>query len=159
MSKVSFLFFDGKRINLDLLNKPKNTLKTILTKVESTAQSFWGEGEREGGGQCEGEEEGEGQGGGRGREDGRGEGGDRVGRLRGGAGVGEGEGALFLLPWGGEGGGEGSGGGGERHQKFLFFFLLFSSFFLSFLFSLSPSSTVPLSPPPYLTTSVTKNTT
>ena len=57
-------FFDGKRINLDLLNKPKNTLKTILTKVKSTAQSFRGEGEREGGGQCEGEEEGEGQGGG-----------------------------------------------------------------------------------------------
>ena len=51
-------------------------------------------------------------GGGRGREDGRGEGGDRVGHLRGGVGVGEGEGALFLLPWGGERGGEGSGGGG-----------------------------------------------
>ena len=61
-----FFFFDGKRIDLDLLNKPKNTLKTILTKVESTAQSFRGEGEREGGGQCEGEEEGEGQGGGEG---------------------------------------------------------------------------------------------
>ena len=29
--------------------------------------------------------------------------------------MGEGEGALFLLPWGGEGGEEGSGGGGERH--------------------------------------------
>ena len=29
--------------------------------------------------------------------------------------VGEGEGTLFLLPWGGEGGGEGSGKGGERH--------------------------------------------
>ena len=28
-------------------------------------------------------------------------------------GEGEGEGALFLLPWGGEGGGEGSEGGGE----------------------------------------------
>ena len=83
--------------------------------MESTAQSFRGEGRREGGGQGEGEEEGGGQGGGRGREDGRGEEGDRVGRLRGGAGVGEGEGALFLLPWGGEGGGEGSGGGGERH--------------------------------------------
>ena len=34
--------------------------------MASTAQSFWGEGEREGGGQCEGEEEGEGQGGGHG---------------------------------------------------------------------------------------------
>ena len=29
--------------------------------------------------------------------------------------MGEGEGALFFLPWGGEGGGEGSGGGGGRH--------------------------------------------
>ena len=43
-------FFDEKRINLNLLNKPKNTLKTILTKGESTAQSFRGEGKREGGG-------------------------------------------------------------------------------------------------------------
>ena len=34
--------------------------------------------------------------------------------------MGEGEGALFLLPWGGEGGGEGSGGGGERHLFFFF---------------------------------------
>ena len=51
----------------------------------------------------------------RGRRKGEGRGGDRVGRLRGGAGVGEREGALFLLPWGGEGGGRGSGGGGERH--------------------------------------------
>ena len=34
--------------------------------------------------------------------------------MRGGAGVGEGEGALFLLPWGGEGGGVGfRGRGGE----------------------------------------------
>ena len=57
-----FFFFDGKRINLDLLNKPKNTIKTILTKVETTAQSFRGEGKREGGGQGEGEEEGVGQG-------------------------------------------------------------------------------------------------
>ena len=64
ISRIIRFFFDGKRINLDLLNKPKNTLKTILTKVASTAQSFRGEGEREGGGQCEGEEEGEGQGGG-----------------------------------------------------------------------------------------------
>ena len=57
-----------------------------------------------------------GRGGGRGRGDWEEEGGDRVGRFRrGGAGVGEGEGALFFLLWGGEGGGEGSGGGGERH--------------------------------------------
>ena len=38
-------------------------------------------------------------------------------------GVGEGEGALFLLPWGGEGGGEGwgegSGGGGGGEASFL----------------------------------------
>ena len=42
------LFFDEKRINLGLLNKLKNTIKTILTKGESTAQSFQGEGKREG---------------------------------------------------------------------------------------------------------------
>ena len=48
MGKLEF-FFDGKRIDLNLLKKPKNTYKTILTKVEATAQSLWGEGKREGG--------------------------------------------------------------------------------------------------------------
>ena len=53
---------------------------------------------------------------GEGEEGGGREGGEggRVGRFKGGERVGEGEGALFLLPWG-EGGGQGSWGGGERH--------------------------------------------
>ena len=66
-----------------------------MTKGESTEHSFRGEGKREGGRQGEGEEGGGGQGGGRERGPG-GEGGDRVGHLRGGAGVGEGEGALII---------------------------------------------------------------
>ena len=33
---TNFFFFDRKRINLDLLNKPKTTFKTILTKVAGT---------------------------------------------------------------------------------------------------------------------------
>ena len=68
-----------------------------------------------------GRRKGEGRGGRRG-EDGEGEGGDRVGCLRGGVGVGEGEEALFLLPWGGEG----SGGGfrGWPHSGKLLFFSL-----------------------------------
>ena len=61
MINCRLFFFDGKRINLDLLNNPKNTIKTILTKVGSTAQSFWGEGKEEGGGQGGGEGEGKGR--------------------------------------------------------------------------------------------------
>ena len=55
-------YFEEKRINLNLLNTKKYN-KTILTKVASTAQSFWG-GEEGGGRQGEGKEGG-GQGGGR----------------------------------------------------------------------------------------------